>query len=72
MQQRGKNATTTVELLLETVLCNPLLGSCNSWSTTMEMWVFSMWSVPSRYIEDSWDAPHGQDSNFQTRRNIWS
>jgi hypothetical protein len=28
MQQRGKHASTTIELLLETVLCNPLLGRC--------------------------------------------
>jgi hypothetical protein len=27
MQQRGKHASTTIELLLETVLCNPLIGS---------------------------------------------
>jgi hypothetical protein len=27
MQQRDKHASTTTELLLETVLCNPLLGS---------------------------------------------
>jgi hypothetical protein len=36
MQQRGKHASTTIQLLLETVLCNPLLGSCNSWAATME------------------------------------
>jgi hypothetical protein len=29
-----------MELLFKTVLCNPLLGSCNSWTTTMEMGVF--------------------------------
>jgi hypothetical protein len=42
MQRRGKHTSTTIELLLETVLRNPLLGSCNSWTTTMEMGVFSM------------------------------
>jgi hypothetical protein len=42
MQWRSKHASTTIELLLETVLCNPLLGRCNSWITTMEMGVFSM------------------------------
>jgi hypothetical protein len=31
---------TTIGLLLETVLCNPLLGSCNFWTTTMETEVF--------------------------------
>jgi hypothetical protein len=36
MQQHGKHAFTTIELLLEMVLCNPLPGSCNSWTTTME------------------------------------
>jgi hypothetical protein len=35
MQLRGKHASAT-ELLLETVLCNPLPGSCNSWTTTLE------------------------------------
>jgi hypothetical protein len=30
MQRRGKHTSTTIELLLETVLYNPLLGSCNS------------------------------------------
>jgi hypothetical protein len=34
-QRRGKHAPTTIELLLETVLCNPLLGSWNSWTATM-------------------------------------
>jgi hypothetical protein len=37
MQRRGKRASTTIELLLEKVLCNPWLGSCNNWTTTMEM-----------------------------------
>jgi formate/nitrite transporter FocA (FNT family) len=46
MQQHGKHASTTMELLLETVLCNLLLGSCSSWITTVEMGVFSMWSMP--------------------------
>jgi hypothetical protein len=40
MQRHGKHASTTIELLLETMLCNPLLGSCNSWTTTMETEVF--------------------------------
>jgi hypothetical protein len=31
------NAPTTIELLLETVLCNLLLGNCNSWTTTMSV-----------------------------------
>jgi hypothetical protein len=30
MQQRGKHASTTIELLLETVFCNPLLGNCSN------------------------------------------
>jgi hypothetical protein len=38
----GKHASTTIELPLEMVLCNPLLGSCSSWSTTVETGVFSM------------------------------
>jgi hypothetical protein len=54
MQQRGKHTSTTIEILLGTVLCNLLLGSCNSWTTTMEMEVFSMWSVPRSYLEDNW------------------
>jgi hypothetical protein len=37
MQHRGEHVSKIIELLLETVLCNPLLGSCNSWTTTMEM-----------------------------------
>jgi hypothetical protein len=40
MKQSCKHASTMVELLLETVLCNQLLGSCNSWTTTMETGVF--------------------------------
>jgi hypothetical protein len=54
MQRRGKHGSTTIELLLETVLRNPLLGSCNSWTTTMETGVFHMWSVPRSYLEDNW------------------
>jgi hypothetical protein len=41
MQQRGKHASTTRELLSEKMLCNRLLGSCNSWTTTMETEMFS-------------------------------
>jgi hypothetical protein len=52
MQRRGKQASTT-ELLLETVLCNQLLGNSNSWTTTIETGVFSMWSAPRSYLEDS-------------------
>jgi hypothetical protein len=40
MQGHSKHASTTMKLLLETVLCNPLLGSCNSWTATMETGVF--------------------------------
>jgi formate/nitrite transporter FocA (FNT family) len=36
MQQHTKHTSTSIELLLETVLCNLLLGSCNSCTTTME------------------------------------
>jgi hypothetical protein len=56
MRRRGKHASTT-ELLLEMVLCNQLLGSYNSWTITMETGVFSMWSVPRSYFEDSWGDP---------------
>jgi hypothetical protein len=45
MQRRGKYAFKTIDLLLETVLCNPLLDSCHSSTTTTETEVFPMWSV---------------------------
>jgi hypothetical protein len=57
MQRRGKHASTTIELLLETVLCNPLLGSCNIWTTTMENGVFSTWSVPRSYLTEKLGYP---------------
>jgi hypothetical protein len=56
MQRRGKHAYTTIEFLLETMLCNPLLGSCNSSTTTMEMRVFSVWPMPTSYL-DNWGDP---------------
>jgi hypothetical protein len=59
MQLRGKHATTTIEILLETVLRNPLLSSWNSWTTTTEMGVFFMWFVPRSYLEDNWGNPVG-------------
>jgi hypothetical protein len=39
IQRRGKHASVIIELLLKTVLCNPLLGRCNS-RTTMETGCF--------------------------------
>jgi hypothetical protein len=33
---RGKHAFTTIGLLLETVLRNPLLDRCNSWTAKLE------------------------------------
>jgi hypothetical protein len=54
MKRRSKHASTTEELLLEVVLYNPLLGSCNSWTTTIETGVFSIGSVPRSYLEDNW------------------
>jgi hypothetical protein len=54
MQRRGIQDSTTIELLLETMLCNPLLDSCNSWATTMETGIFSMCSVPRSYLEGNW------------------
>lgn len=54
MQQRSKHASIIIELLLKTVLCIPLVGSCNSWNTTMETGVFYMWSMPRNYLEDNW------------------
>jgi hypothetical protein len=47
-----KYASTTIELLLEMVLCNLLVGSCNSWTTTVETVVFSLWSMLRSYLED--------------------
>jgi hypothetical protein len=57
MQRFGKHASTTIELLLETVLCKPLLDSCNSWTTTMGTGMFSVWSVPRSNLEDNWGDP---------------
>jgi hypothetical protein len=56
-QQRGKHASAIIELLLETLLCKPLLGSCKSWTTTIETEVCSMWSVSKSYLEDNWGDP---------------
>jgi uncharacterized membrane protein len=42
MQRHGKRASATIELLLEMVVYNPLLGSCNSWATTVASGVFAM------------------------------
>jgi hypothetical protein len=55
MQEHGKH-TFTMEFLLEMVLCNLLLGSFNSWTTTVET-VCSMWTVPKSYLEDNWGNP---------------
>jgi hypothetical protein len=54
MQLGCKYASTTIDLLLEMVFCNPLLGSCGSWTTATEMGVFSMWSVTRSYLQDNW------------------
>jgi hypothetical protein len=55
---RGLNlASTTIDLLLEMVLYIAFLGSRNSWTTTMETRVFSTWSVPRSFLEDSLDDP---------------
>jgi hypothetical protein len=35
IQQHDKHGSETIELLLEPVLCNTLLGRCNSWTTIM-------------------------------------
>jgi hypothetical protein len=43
-------------LLFETVLWNPLLGSCKQLDYKMETGMFSMWSVPS-YLEDNCGDP---------------
>jgi hypothetical protein len=40
VQRRGKHGPVTMEILVETVLCNPLLGNCNSSATTMGKKVF--------------------------------
>jgi hypothetical protein len=57
MQQHGKHASKTIELWLETVLCNPLLDSCDGWTTTMDMGMFSTWFVLRSYLEDNWGDP---------------
>jgi hypothetical protein len=57
MQRSGTHASATIDLLLETVLCNLLLGSCNSWSTTMETSLFPMWFVSRSYLEGNWSNP---------------
>jgi hypothetical protein len=59
IQKGGKHACTTIQLLLEKPLCNPLLGSCNCWTKTIEMGVCSTWSVPRSYLEDNWGVPRG-------------
>jgi hypothetical protein len=53
------NGATTIELLPETVLCNSLLGSCNSWTTTVERGCFlcgPCWGVALKKI---WAASLG-------------
>jgi hypothetical protein len=50
MQQHGKHACMTIEVLLE-MICNRLLGTCDSWTATLEKGVFSMWSVLRSYLE---------------------
>jgi hypothetical protein len=57
MQQLGKHASTVIEFILEKVLYNPLLGSCNGWTTTTEAGLFSMRSVSRNYLEDKWGHP---------------
>jgi hypothetical protein len=69
MQRLSKHASTTVELLLETVLRNLLLGSCNSWTTTMEM-VFSIRSVQSGYKEDNLGDQAGSNTSTVTLRVV--
>jgi hypothetical protein len=36
MQRHGKHASTTIELLLEMMLCYQLLGTWDNWTTTVE------------------------------------
>jgi hypothetical protein len=74
MQQRDKHASTTIELLLETALCNPLLGSCNSWTTTMETTLFSMWFMLRRYLEEKCCDPvsAGSACEGKTRKLVWN
>jgi hypothetical protein len=50
MQRGGQHVPTITELLLKTVLCNLLLGSCNSLTTTMETGLFYMWFVRRSYL----------------------
>jgi hypothetical protein len=50
--ETNNETTAVVKLMMETVLCKPLLGSCNCWTTTMETGVFSMC-----YLEDNWGDP---------------
>jgi hypothetical protein len=57
MQRHGKQASTTIKLLLETELYKPLLDRCNRWTTTIETGVLSMWSLPMSYLEDNWSDP---------------
>jgi hypothetical protein len=70
MQSHGKHASTTIELLLETVLCNLLLGSCNSWTTTLEMGIFFTRSVQRGYKKDNCGDPVSRKSACEekTRR----
>jgi hypothetical protein len=56
-QQCHKHTSTVIELLLEIVLCRPLLGSCDSWTTAVEAGAFCVWSVPRSYLEDKWNGP---------------
>jgi hypothetical protein len=72
MQQHGQHTSTTIELLLEMVLC--MLDSCNIWATTVEMGVFSIWSVPRSYLEDSWGDSVSWKSACEekTSRLVWN
>jgi hypothetical protein len=44
-----------------------LLGSCNSWTTTMETGVFSMWSMPRSYLENN----QGDPFRAQLKVSLW-
>jgi hypothetical protein len=75
MQQRGEHTSTTIQLLLETLLSNQLLGSCNSCNKTIETGgCFPKWSVPRSYVEDNWGDPVSWNSasKERTRRLVWN
>jgi cytochrome bd-type quinol oxidase subunit 1 len=69
--QHSKHTSTIIVVAVGNNVMQLFLSSCNSWITTMDTGVFSMWSMKRSYLEDNCSNPLVESQPVKRRLGDW-